>query len=97
MIAFMAAAALLANSTSYCLSGTMADGTQVRDRSVAMNSLPLGSKIKLTKNSFFGRRIFYVRDRIGHGSQLDFWSPSCSRSRKWGRRNVRYIVIRRGR
>jgi 3D (Asp-Asp-Asp) domain-containing protein len=98
MIAFIAAAALLANSTSYCLSGTMADGTQVRDRSVAMNSLPLGSKIKITsEGGFFGRRIFYVRDRIGHGSQLDFWSPSCAKSRKWGRRNVRYVVIRRGR
>lgn len=99
MIASAASTALMfwASSTSYCLSGTMADGTQVRHRSAAQNSLPLGSKIKLDRAGPHGFRIWYVRDRIGHGSQLDFWSSRCSTSRNWGRRNVKFTVLRRGR
>lgn len=99
MIAALAASAVLSlTSTSYCLQGTMADGTYTRPRSVAMNTLPLGSKIKLiSPRSFNGYRIFYVRDRIGWGSSLDFWSPSCAKSRQWGRRNVKIMVLRKGR
>lgn len=99
MIAALAAAAVLSlTSTSYCLNGTMADGTHTRPRSVAMNTLPLGSKIKLiSPRTFNGYRIFYVRDRIGWGSQLDFWSPSCDKSQAWGRRPVKIAVLRRGR
>lgn len=91
------ASAGVAESTSYCLRGTMADGSQTRAGSVAMNSLPLGSKIRLVGRRFFGRRTFVVRDRIGYGSQLDFWAPSCSQSRQWGRRTVRFKVMRYGR
>ena len=99
MIATLAAATILSlTSTSYCLTGTMADGTQTRPRSVAMNTLPLGSKIKLIKpRSFNGYRIFYVRDRIGYGSELDFWAPSCGQSMSWGRRPVTIKVLRTGR
>lgn len=88
-----------AESTSYCIRGKMADGTRTRNHSVAMNSLPLGSKIKLIKpRRFRGMRTFVVRDRIGHGSELDFWNPSCSHAtHNWGRRTVTLKVIRRGR
>lgn len=94
-----------ANSTCYAVVpdpkkdvGRMADGTFVRDRSIAMNSLPFGTKIKLVgKTTFFGRRVFYVRDRIGWGSELDFWHPSNSTCNNWGRRDVRYVVLKRGR
>lgn len=81
-----------AHSTSYCLSGRMADGSYVRVGSVAMNRHPLGTRILLVGTTFRGRRRFVVRDRIGHGSELDFWSPSCAVSRRWGRRVVRYRV-----
>lgn len=97
MIAHVAAAVLSAASTSYCLQGRMADGTYTRAGSVAMNTLPLGSKIRLVGVSFNGRRTFTVRDRIGWGSQLDLWTPSCGQARQWGRRNVRFVVVRRGR
>lgn len=74
----------------------MADGTFVRAQSIAMNSLPLGTKIRLVSpKTFNGNRVFVVRDRIGWGSQLDFWSPSCSYSRMWGRRTVKYTIIGR--
>lgn len=79
-----------AQSTSYCLSGSMADGSRVRRGSVAMNRHPLGTRIRLVGATFNGRRRFVVRDRIGHGSELDFWSSSCRVSARWGRRVVRY-------
>jgi 3D (Asp-Asp-Asp) domain-containing protein len=71
----------------------MADGTTVRFGSVAQNTLALGTRIRLIGESFMGRRDFVVRDRIGSGSQLDFWAPSCSESVAWGRRSVRFVVV----
>ena len=84
-----------ANSTaySYCSAGTvMADGSHVRSGSVASNRHPLGTRIYLTGRSFFGRRSFTVRDRIGYGSDLDFWTPSCRAAHVWGRRYVTYRI-----
>lgn len=92
-----------AMSTSYslCSAGTiMADGSYVRFGSVASNRHPLGTRIYLRNTSFLGRKRFTVRDRIGWGSDLDFWSPSCSYSWVWGRRYVTYSLgwpHRRGR
>lgn len=86
---------LRAHSTSYCLTGIMANGQRVRAGSVAMNRHPLGTRIRLVGQTFGGRRYFVVRDRIGWGSELDFWSPSCAASFAWGRRAVRYRVIGR--
>jgi len=84
-----------AHSTAYCLRGRMADGTYVRWGSVAMNRHPLGTLIWLTR-PVNGRRYFRVRDRIGYGSELDIWMPSCSDARRYGRR-VRYYRVVRGR
>lgn len=78
-------------STAYCLGGTMADGTPVRAGSVANNFLPLGTRVTVTASPTQRRR-FVVRDRIGWGTQLDFWTPSCTRARAWGRRTVRLHV-----
>lgn len=82
----------------------MADGTRVRSRSVAMNRHPLGTKIRvravyikgnLVSRTVQGMKHFVVRDRIGHSSELDFWSPSCSWSDWFGRRTVKYAIRRR--
>lgn len=78
-------------STAYCLGGTMADGSGVRAGSVANNALPLGTHV-LVDPPFYGQRRFTVRDRIGWGTQLDFWHGSCSAARQWGRRTVRLRV-----
>jgi hypothetical protein len=64
-------------STAYCLGGTMADGTGVRWGSVASNQYPLGTVMEVTPAPT-GRRRWIVRDRIGWGTQLDFWAPSCA-------------------
>jgi hypothetical protein len=64
-------------STAYCLGGTMADGTGVRWGSVASNQYPLGTVMEVTPAPT-GRRRWIVRDRIGWGTQLDFWAPTCA-------------------
>ncbi len=100
--AFAASVVLTLSSTCYTpeSSGSrMADGSPTSFGSVAMNILPLESEIKVVKpkNGFFGRTIFVVRDRIGYGSQLDFWTPSESDCiDHWGRKTVEIQVIRRG-
>lgn len=75
-------------STAYCLSGAMSDGSYVRDGSVASNQYPLGTVLQV-EPAPTRRRYWVVRDRIGWGTQLDFWRPACSGAFAWGRRVVR--------
>ena len=75
-------------ATSFCLTGTMADGSHTRRWSAAHNGYPLGTRIWIDP-AVFGRHRWVVRDRIGFGTQLDFWSPSCATSRRFGRRVVK--------
>lgn len=91
MAAIIAAATIAVTSTAYCLPGKMADGTQVRAGSVANNHYALGTKVTI-RPSPTGRRRFVVRDRIGWGTELDFWMPTCAAARRWGRRTVRITV-----
>lgn len=90
-------------STAYttdCGSGggtVTASGYRVRFGQVANNFLPFGTKLRLMHpRSIRGRRHFYVRDRIGWGSELDFWMPSCRQAIRWGRRTVKFRVVPRG-
>jgi 3D (Asp-Asp-Asp) domain-containing protein len=88
---------MLVESTAYspCSSGSiMANGRRTHIGAVAMNLLPLGTRIRVNRSPFPGRRSFTVSDRIGHGSQLDFWTPSCAGARAWGRRLVRVRVVK---
>ena len=87
----MIGAAIAVVSTAYCLGGTMADGSHVRSGSVAQNSYSLGTHLEITPSPT-GRRRFTVRDRIGWGTELDFWLPSCRAAMAWGRRTVRIRV-----
>lgn len=81
-----------ANSTAYCLTGRMADGTYTRPRSAASNRHPLGTRITLTSRQAGpgGLRRYVIRDRIGYGSDLDLWTGSCATARAYGRRIVTY-------
>jgi 3D (Asp-Asp-Asp) domain-containing protein len=66
----------------------MANGNHVHIGAVAMNGPRFGTRL-WAQRSPFGARSFTVEDRIGSGSQLDFWVPSCWQARAWGRRSVR--------
>ena len=87
-----------ANSTAYCDRGDTAmqkpggGAYQTHRGIVAMNNLPLGTKITTARRGPDGRRRYIVRDRIGWGSELDFWVPSCERARRWGRRDMKYRI-----
>lgn len=84
------AATILVTSTAYspCSSGSvMADGTRTRPGSVAHNGYPFGTKLTIWPSPT-GRRRFTVRDRIGHGTELDFWVADCHQAIQWGRRVV---------
>lgn len=87
MTALVLAAALAwpVSSTGYCLRGTMADGTYTRAGSAAHNGVPLGTRIWV-RPAVLGRHRWTVRDRIGWGTQLDFWMPSCAQAIAYGRR-----------
>lgn len=92
LVATAAFAGVPHTSTAYCLSGKMADGSYTRARSVAHNGYPLGTKITVDP-PFRGVRRWVVRDRIGHGTQLDFWTPSCANAIRYGRKTVK---VRKG-
>lgn len=79
--------AATSGSTAYCLNGTMADGTWTRAGSIAHNGYALGTRLTIWPSPD-GRRRFVVRDRIGWGTPLDFWTPSCASAIAWGRRTV---------
>ena len=86
-----------ASSTAYspCSSGsTMADGTPTYWGAVASNRHPLGTLIR-TRRPIHGKRWFRIRDRIGYGSDLDVFMPSCGDAIRYGRRTVRYRVTGR--
>jgi 3D (Asp-Asp-Asp) domain-containing protein len=93
---FTVAPAAAATAYSPCSSGTvMADGTHTRRGSLAHNGYPLGTRVWV-QPAVFGRHRYTVRDRIGWGSDADFWTPSCSGAIGFGRRAVRITVGWRG-
>jgi len=68
-----------------------------------MNRHALGTRIKLravyqggrlVAHNVRGLTMFTVRDRIGWGTELDFWSPDCNWSRLFGRKTVKYQIAR---
>jgi 3D (Asp-Asp-Asp) domain-containing protein len=81
------------SSTAYCQGGTMADGSQTRPGSVASNLYRLGTRLRVSRSPYGRGRVFVVRDRVGFGSDLDFFVASCSRARYWGRRTVHVHIV----
>jgi len=94
---------LTVSSTAYspCSSGSMmANGRHVRWGAVANNMLPLGTRIRLDRpisahrpdGRLVHRRWFTVADRIGWGTELDVWMPSCADAVAYGSRTVGFRV-----
>jgi hypothetical protein len=91
LLATLAIAAAPTDATSYCLHGVMADGTPTRPGAVAHNGYPLGTRIQVWP-PVFGLTRWVVRDRIGWGTSIDFWAPSCALSRAFGRQRIRVAL-----
>jgi hypothetical protein len=96
-----AASVFAASSTSYCPGSSGAymahKHRHVYFGAAASNRHPFGTRIRLLGTSFLGRKTFTIEDRIGSGSDLDLWAPTCSASNAWGRRWIRYRVLGRKR
>jgi 3D (Asp-Asp-Asp) domain-containing protein len=88
--------AAVATSYSPCSSGsTMANGKRTHLGAAASVGLPLGTRIRLVGPSFYGHRLFTIEDTGALApNQLDLWTGDCGRAVRWGRRQVRYIIIR---
>jgi 3D (Asp-Asp-Asp) domain-containing protein len=81
------------SSTCYAQAGITASGIHTYVGEVAMDSVPLGTHIELSR-PVFGRRRFTVLDRIGSGSELDVFNPSEDECLRYGRQRIGYVVTR---
>ena len=72
---------------------TTAAGTRVRDGIVAMNSLPMGSKIMIP--DLFGDKVFTVEDRMAPKNyhKVDVWFPAKQDAIQFGVKKARVLVI----
>lgn len=80
------------SSTCYAQGSVTASGGPVYLGEVANNFLALGSRIMLDR-PIFGRREYRVEDRIGSGSELDFYNPSEATCDNYGREEIGFHVI----
>jgi hypothetical protein len=82
-------------STMYCLQGTMRNGEQVREGSVAVNSSEYdrykGTHWLVLSGPHKGR-IFVVRD-MGPRARFDMWTSSCTEARNYGARHIDVVQI----
>ena len=79
------------STTSYCQSGTTADGQQTHFGEIAMNGIPFGTRVELLGGMFAGN-VFTVEDRIGWGSELDVFQSSCSAAWNYGREQIPVLI-----
>ncbi len=79
------------STTSYCQSGTTADGQQTHFGEIAMNGIPFGTRVELLGGTFAGT-VFTVEDRIGWGSELDVFQSSCSAAWNYGREQIPVLI-----
>lgn len=87
-----AAAVLTLDSTSYCQAGIMADGQETYWGAAAGNEWPFGTRMRILTGRLAGT-VVTIADRIGWGSQLDIFSPSCAWSWWYGRERVSVEII----
>lgn len=80
-------------ATCYHQGSVTASGSGVFVGEVANNFLALGTRILLDR-PVFGLRRFVVLDRIGWGSELDFYGPSEGACLAFGRERVGFTVLR---
>lgn len=77
------------SSTAYTHTGNnMANGEKPYEGAVASNLVPLGTKIFIE-----GYGYFVVKDRIGHGSQLDIFMNTYEKAIQFGRRTLKVYVV----
>ena len=81
-------------ATAYCQGTRTASGLPPGPGIAAMNTVPLGTRITISPPAF-GLRRYIVEDRIGWGTSLDLYTPSCSAAISYGRRLERIRILGR--
>lgn len=77
------------SSTAYTHTGNnMANGEKPYEGAVACNLVPIGTKLYIE-----GYGYFVVKDRIGHGSQLDIFMDTYDECIQFGRRTLKVYVV----
>ena len=69
-----------------------ASGSHVHWGTVACNSLPFGTLVKIKG---YGDKIFRVEDRGGSAFTLDIWMQTKAQAFAWGRRNVTFWIVKK--
>lgn len=75
--------------TAYCLHGTMADGTQTRDGSIACpRAWKLGTEVVILGKTM------HCRDRLAKrfDNRTDIWMPSCKAAKQFGKKKLRVEI-----
>ncbi|HMD35825.1 MAG TPA: 3D domain-containing protein, partial [Vicinamibacterales bacterium] len=85
-------------ATAYCQGGRTQSGVPAHSGIIAADPrvLPAGSIVKILDGPTTG--IYTVMDTGAaiKGRRIDVYIPSCARAKKFGRRTVNVIVMRRG-
>ena len=85
-------------ATAYCRDGRTRSGIRARSGVIAADPrvLPVGSIVRILDGPTTG--IYTVMDTGSaiKGRRIDVYLPSCAHAKKFGRRMVTAIVIRRG-
>ena len=71
----------------------MANGQQTYVGAAAGNMWPLGTRLDILSGEHQGITVT-VADRIGWGSQLDFFTWSCSKAWQYGREQIEVEVLK---
>ena len=79
-------------ATSYCLTGTTATGVRVRQGIVATDpgTIPLGTRMYIPG---YGYGVAADTGAWIKGKHIDLWMSRCSRSIKWGAREVTIQIL----
>jgi 3D (Asp-Asp-Asp) domain-containing protein len=80
------------DATAYDQGTITASGEHVYVGEVACNLYPLGTRLQVSP-PVFGLNRFRVEDRIGFGSQIDFYTQSYDQAVEFGRRVERVRVV----
>lgn len=77
------------SSTAYTYTGhNMANGEKPYEGAVACNLVPIGTKLYIE-----GYGYYVVKDRIGHGSQLDIFMETENECNQYGRRTIKVYIV----
>jgi 3D (Asp-Asp-Asp) domain-containing protein len=83
-------------ATAYALKGRTRSGKHVEKGVVAADPrvLPLGTVVQVNAGQYSG--VYTVHDTGGaiKGNRLDVWVPTTKEARRFGRRNVKLVVLR---